>query len=112
MAKRPSVEEQAEREHLFRRTEKGKGKERYPSDRDTPAVACRVSREEYEELQAIAQETGDPLAHVLRAALWDFLERYRRGQVTLAKENVNETWEFQRVVTRVVTSRNEQVTSL
>ena len=111
MPKRPSVEERVEADRLFRKTEEAKGKKRYRSDVETPAVATRVSRREFEELKAIAEEAGVPLAHVLQALILEFLERYQKGDVTVAKVDVNSTREFRRLVTRVVTSRNELVTS-
>jgi hypothetical protein len=111
MTKRPSVEERVEADRLFRKTEEGKGKRRYRSDVETPAVATRVSRQEYEELKAIAEEAEIPLAHVLQAVILDFLERYRKGEAKLQKADVNHTREFRRLVTRVVTTRNELVTS-
>ena len=111
MAKRPSVEERVEADKLFRKTEEAKGKRRYRSDVETPAVATRVSRAEYEELKAIAEEAEIPLAHVLQAVILDFLEKYRKGEAKLAKVDANEAREFQRFVTKVVTSRNESVTS-
>ena len=111
MPKRPSVEERVEADRLFRKTEEAKGKKRYRSDLETPAVATRVSRAEYEELRTIAEGAGVPLAHVLQAVILEFLERYQKGDVTVAKVNMNSTREFRRLVTRVVTSRNELVTS-
>jgi len=111
MPKRPSVEERVEADRLFRKTEEAKGKKSYRSDVETPAVATRVSRAEYEELKVIAEEADVPLAHVLQAVILEFLERYQKGDVTVAKVNMNSTREFRRLVTRVVTSRNELVTS-
>ena len=111
MPRRPSIEERIEADRLFRKTEEAKGKRRYRSDVETPAVATRVSRAEYEELKVIAEEADVPLAHVLQAVILEFLERYQKGDVTVAKVNMNSTREFRRLVTRVVTSRNELVTS-
>lgn len=87
--KRASVEEQTARDNLFGKTREGKGKKRYRSDVETPAVACRVDRAVYGELRSIAEAANVPLAHVLQAAVLDFLERYRRGEAKLQKVNGN-----------------------
>jgi hypothetical protein len=76
-------------------------RKQYPSYEKTPAVACRVDRDDYEELKAIAEDLGIPLAHVIKAILVDFLEKRRRGEAEVGKVAVQETPEIRRFVTRV-----------
>lgn len=52
-----------------------------------PAVACRLPKATADELKAIADATGFTLGELVAAALTDFGERYKRGDVTItAKE--------------------------
>lgn len=76
-------------------------RKQYPSDKKTPSVACRMDRDDYEELKAIAEKAGIPLAHVIKAILLDFLERHRRGEVEVGKVALQEMSGISRLVTSV-----------
>jgi len=77
-------------------------RKRYPSDTKTPAVACRLGQADYEELAEMAQEIGAPLAHVLKAIVEDFLERYRQGTAKVGKVDASGSEGFRWLVTRVI----------
>jgi len=104
MARRDAIKTATEdiEEALAERPKPKPQRKRYPSDTKMPVVACRLSRADYEELAAMAQEAGVPVAHVLKAIVEDFLERYRQGAVKIGKVNVSRSAGFRRLVTRVI----------
>jgi len=69
---------------------------RYPSDTKTPAVACRLPRENYDALKELAAGSNLHLATVVKAILVDWLEKNSPDRESALKS----------LVTREITPRH------